>query len=122
MIFIDWNDVEQSRRLSDGDVVTAVTNDVDPNTTEFVVQLAGHLDWWKGVQVLDNTDRQVGFVETQGFGTSSDLLAIPVIDIEVGGKLILWKAKRFGVHTPMYIIADLEHVKGKRITFHWSAD
>ena len=34
----------------------------------------------------------------------------------------MWKAKTFGVHTPMYGLADLEHIKGKRVTFRWIAD
>jgi hypothetical protein len=32
------------------------------------------------------------------------------------------KAKTFGVHTPMYGLADLERIKDKRVTFRWIAD
>jgi hypothetical protein len=123
MIFIDWNDVEVSRRLNDGDVVTATETDIDPNTTEFVLELAPHKDWWKGIQCPDNTDAQIGFIEAQGRGGAvSEVLSVRSSDIEVGGKLILWKAKLFGVHTPMYVLPDLERKEGKRVTFRWSAD
>ena len=122
MIFIDWADLETSRRLQDGDVVTAIESDIAPGQIEFVIELAPHKDWWKGAQLLDNTDVQVGFVETQGFGGVSEVLSSAAVDVVVGGKLILWKAKLFGVHTPLYVIADLERKVGKRITLRWSAD
>jgi hypothetical protein len=122
MIFIDWNDVMTSKRLQDGDVVTASTTDIASDTIELVLELAPHKQWWKGVQLLDNTDGQVGFIEVEGAGGRTDPIAIRADDVEVGGKIILWKAKLFGVHTPMYILADLEQVRGKRVTFRWSAD
>ena len=122
MIFIDWTDVEVSKRLHDGDVVTATEADINPDTTEFIVELAPHKDWWKGIQCLDNTDAQIGFIEAQGRGAVSQVLSVRSSDIEVGGKIVLWKAKSFGVHTPMYVLAVLERKKGKRVTFRWSAD
>jgi len=46
MIFIDWGDVEQSKRLQDGDVVSATTEDASPGTTQFELDLAPHKSWW----------------------------------------------------------------------------
>jgi hypothetical protein len=76
----------------------------------------------KGLQVLDNTDKEMGFIQTEGKGGVSELLSLRSGDIQVGAKLVLWKAKMFGIHTPMYILADLERHAGERVTFRWSAD
>jgi hypothetical protein len=41
LIFIDWNDVEVSRRLNDGDVITAnISPAGDANNTEYILELA----------------------------------------------------------------------------------
>jgi predicted thioesterase len=123
MIFIDWNDLEVSKRLNDGDVVSVKYESLgNTNTSDFVLELAQHKTWWKGVQVLDNTDAQIGFLEVSDSNKLSKPLEVNAVDIGVGGHIVLWKAKTFGVHTPMYVIADLERVKGKKVTFHWSAD
>lgn len=122
MIFIDWGDIEASWRLQDGDVVMATEEDIDPNTTEFKLVLAPHKNWWKGLQLLDNTDAEIGFIEVHDSIKESDTLSVASSDIRVGGKLILWKAKMFGVHTPMYILADLERKQGKKVTLRWIAD
>ncbi|MDF5731157.1 MAG: hypothetical protein PUP92_24940 [Rhizonema sp. PD38] len=123
MIFIDWNDLEVSKRLNDGDVVSVkIENIGTTNTSKFVLELAQHKTWWKGVQLLDNTDGQIGFLEVSDNNKLSNTLEANTVDIEVGGHIVLWKAKTLGVHTPMYAIADLERVRGKKVTFHWSAD
>ena len=122
MIFIDWGDLENSKRLNDGDVVTVSFQDIDPNTSEFNLVLAPHKTWWKGVSLLDNTDGQMGLIEVQDRKKNAGPISVPASDIEVGGHIILWKAKAFGVHTPMYMLADLERVKGKGVTFRWVSD
>jgi hypothetical protein len=122
-ISIDWYDVTVSRRLPDGDVVTArfePTN--DPSKFEVVLQLAAHKTWWKGVQILDNTYAEVGFLEVQDSTKEAGPAVFVSDDVEVGGRLKLWKAKAFGVHTEMYELADLERLRGQRVTFRWSAD
>lgn len=125
MIFIDWGDVFVSKRLADGDVVTASDEGPSNNgTTEFGIELAQHKTWWKGLQVLDNTDGQMAFLEVQDGKKGPVWFVADNRDIEVGGKVCLWKAKMFGVHTPMYVLAGLEEVrvKGRRILLRWSAD
>jgi hypothetical protein len=122
MLPIDWSDLEISERLNDRDVITVRYEDIDPNTSEFVIELARHKNWWKGIQLLDNTDGQMGFIEVENGTKSAGPLAVPSSDIKTGGRIILWKAKTFGVHTPMYVLANIEHVKGKRVTFRWVAD
>lgn len=122
MIYIDWRDLEVSKRLNDGDVITLTYEDIDATNSEFLLELPPHKAWWKGVQLLDNTDGQMGFLEVQDGNKLAGPLVVLSSDIEVGGHLVLWKAKAFGVHTPMYVLADLEHVNGKRVKFRWVAD
>lgn len=123
MIFIDWNDLEVSKRLNDGDVINVSKEDLgDPSVSQFVLQLSPHKDWWKGLQLLDNTDAQIAFIEVQAPQREASTDPISQNDIAVGGKLVLWKAKTFGIHTPMYILADLERVAGQKVTLQWNAD
>jgi hypothetical protein len=120
--FLDWGDLERSQRLPDRDVISVTYHDIDPGTTEFELELAPPLDWWKGIQVLNGTNAQVTFVECQGRGGHAGPNGVPSGDLVTGGHMVLWKAKTFGVHTPMYGFADLEHVRGKRVTLRWIAD
>ncbi|MGH3909725.1 MAG: hypothetical protein ACRDRM_02745 [Pseudonocardiaceae bacterium] len=122
MIYIDWGDVETSKRLQDGDVVELTTTDAAPGTTEFELVLAPHKKWWKGLQILDNTDGQIAFLEVQDNNKTAGPISVPSGDIQVGGKVVLWKAKTFGIHTAMYILSDLEVKAGKRVSFRWIAD
>src|SRR6266478_2208577 len=92
MIFIDWGDLENSKRLNDGDVVTVRFEDIDPNTSEFNLELAPHKTWWKGVSLLDNTDGQMGLIEVQDRKKNAGPISAPASDIEVGGHVVLWKA------------------------------
>ena len=124
LIFIDWNDVVVSRRLNDGDVITAsFSSPSAANQTEYLLELAPHISWWKGLQVIDNNDQDMGLVEIEGGGgTSSQVLSLRTSDIQVGAKLVLLEGQMFGIHTPMYILADLEQHQDELVTFRWSAD
>jgi hypothetical protein len=122
MIFIDWGDVETSHRLQDGDVLRVTYEDLgDPGQVELWLVRAPHINWWKGLQLLDNTDGQIGFLEGQDSEPDAGPLNTQTVDIATGGKIVLWKAKAFGIHTPMYILQGMEHLAGKRARFRWSA-
>jgi hypothetical protein len=43
-------------------------------------------------------------------------------EVAVGGKLILGKAKLFGIYADMYWFSDLAHLKGKRTIVTWESD
>lgn len=122
LIAIDWQDLEVSKRLQDGDVVTVKYTDVSPDSSQFALELAPHKTWWKGLELLDSSDGRMGFIEVQDQKKTAGPLTALSSDIEVGGHLILWKAGPLGVHFPVYVLADLEHVKGKKVTFRWVAD
>ncbi|SEG93465.1 hypothetical protein SAMN05444920_108127 [Nonomuraea solani] len=119
LIRISRNDLVNAHRLRDGDVVYLTETPAPPGTTEVRVSMAPHGLWWKGVQVTDDGDRQICFVETNG-----DMHAtFESRSVQTGGTIVLWKAKMFGIHTPMYVLptGDLSP-DGKCFTFHWAAD
>jgi hypothetical protein len=120
--FLDWGDLERSQRLPDRDVVSVEYEDIDPGTTEIQLELAPPLDWWKGIQTLNGTNAGIAFTQCEGHGGQAGPDAVPSGDLITGGHLIMWKAKMFGVHTPMYGLGDLEHIQGKRVKFRWIAD
>jgi hypothetical protein len=119
---LDWGDLERSQRLPDHDVVSVEYTDIAADTSEFELELANPVTWYKAVQVLNDTNGELGIVQCQDNNTHDGPISVPSGDIITGGHLILWKAKLFGVHTAVYVLADLEHVQGKRVKFRWIAD
>ncbi|WP_188191733.1 hypothetical protein [Nonomuraea sp. SYSU D8015] len=119
LIRISRNDLVHAHRLRDGDVVYLTETPAPPGTTEVRISMAPHGLWWKGVQVTDDADRQICFVETDGETYAS----FDSRSVQTGGSIVLWKAKAFGVHTPMYVVptGDLSP-DAKCFTFHWAAD
>ncbi|MFG1704749.1 hypothetical protein ACFLIM_16305 [Nonomuraea sp. M3C6] len=119
LIRISRHDLVSAHRLRDGDVLYLTETPAPPGTTEVRISLAPHGLWWKGVQVTDDSDRQICFVETDGeIHASFDSRSV-----QTGGNIVLWKAKMFGVHTPMYVLptGDLSP-DAKCFNFHWAAD
>ena len=118
LIRISRNDLLNGHRMRDGDVIYLTETPAPAGTTEIRVSTAPHGLWWKGVQVTDDSDRQICFVETGG----ADYAGFDSRSVQAGGCVVLWKAKMFGVHTPMYVIptGDLSP-DAKCFTFHWAA-
>lgn len=122
MIIIDWGDLLVNRRLQDNDVVTALLQPNNAGVTRISLYLARPLTWWKGIQVLNNTDAEIAFIQCQGRDGTAGPVEIPSGDLDVGAKMVLWKAKIFGIHTPMYVIAGLEQLAGQDLQLRWQAD
>jgi|GEM_PF-3700817 len=122
MIITDWHDLVDRKRLHDGDVLQVIETPTDPDYTEFMLELPRHKTWWKGLQLCDSTNAEIDFISVQNSRKVAGPIRVLNMDIEVGSKLYLWKAKLFGIYTPMYALADLGTKRGKRITFRWVAD
>jgi hypothetical protein len=123
LIRVSRNDLLNGHRMRDGDVIYLTETPAPAGTTEVRVSTAPHGLWWKGVQVSDDSDRQICFVETGGAGAlAADHAGFDSRSVQTGGCIVLWKAKMFGVHTPMYVIpiGDLSP-DAKCFTFHWAA-
>ncbi|SFR22139.1 hypothetical protein SAMN04488564_10674 [Lentzea waywayandensis] len=118
-IHIDWSDLEKGNRLREDTVTLKVTDYDEDDITQFRLRLTGAVNWWKGIEIKNASGQVVTFTEATG-------PQIGVSEVEwdaiVGGKIVLWKAKVFGVHTPMYDLDIDEHIMGKKLAFRWSAD
>jgi len=119
LIRVSRHDLVNAHRLRDGDVLYLTETPAPPGTTEIRISRAPHGLWWKGIEVTDDSDRQICFVESEG----QEHAMFDSRSVQTGGNIVLWKAKAFGVHTPMYVMpmGDLS-ADATCFTFHWAAD
>jgi hypothetical protein len=103
-IVFNWQQLAEGRpvRLQDGDLIEITTEDFASDRTQVTLSQAPHLDWWKGCALEDGHGHQMGFVEVEGGMKYAEMPALDSQGLTVSGRLVLWKAKLFGVHTPMY--------------------
>ncbi len=119
-IEITWKEVEKSMPLDDGDIISATEEDSIPNTTIIRLVLAPQITWWKGIEIFLGNEEK-GFIQAQDDDKEPPGI-VYFENIGVGSRLVFWKAKTFGIHTPMYTLEDLESKQGKVITFQWITD
>lgn len=123
---ISWPDLERPQRLWDNDniAVLSVTQIDNPDEIEFVLELAPHKSWWKGIQIQDENGSFVAEISV-GDRTKTATTRVPAQRILMpGGSLLFMKSKMFGIHTGMYRLplTGLDRFKGQRIHFFWYAD
>jgi hypothetical protein len=115
---ISVSDLDGQTTLPDGDVIRLEQgpSNAGSDQIEIALQLEG-VSWWKGIQ-LDN----IILCQAQDNQTYSASY-VSFAEFE-SRNLNLWKAKLFGVHTPMYTVADA-HTQmqgGNAYTFVWLLD
>jgi len=109
--------------LPDGDRILLFVNDHSPSCPDGSIEIGLELynvAWWKGVQLNDGTV----LAQCQDAQISS-LSAVGWDFFRTAQPIQLWKAKMFGVHTPMYVIMDALPTgmrAGGRYVFIWEAD
>jgi hypothetical protein len=122
---ISLHDLQVTNRLWDNDVIALVGigGAADPNTTEFVLELAWHKSWWKGLQIRDDNGAPIGEIGVQDRNKVAEM-AVPTDYFVHGGYLVFGKAKLFGAHTWMYQLSTngMDNWKGQRLHFVWTAD
>jgi hypothetical protein len=117
-IVIKWADLLQGNRLSDGDIIKVVSSGgISPREIEIKLELTGNVRWWKGLQASEIVLCQCQDDQRQ---SSAKVDYAQFSD----RTFTIWKAKAFGVHTPMYTIQDQnKHMKGgNSYYFSWSQD
>lgn len=117
MYDIKWEELDGTQTLDDGDVITVqevATGEIPSNMVGIELRIQGPT-WWKAVQVPGHF-----FVEVQDQSTWASRI-VPYADLKA---LILWKAKVFGIHTPVYsLVNPTEHMKtGNLYRFTWTKD
>ncbi|MET7479625.1 hypothetical protein ABZT17_35410 [Streptomyces sp. NPDC005648] len=118
-IHVDWSQLEKAERLREDQIRLRLSESDDPEITEFRLSLLGAVNWWKGIEIKNSGGQLVAFVEATG--PQLGLTEVEWDSIE-GGSIVLWKAKAFGIHTPMYELDVDDHLKGRRLAFRWVAD
>jgi hypothetical protein len=127
-VLLNWSDLD-GRKLADGDriessISTPVYSDDDPRRISVVVRivLGPGLSWWKQIELASFDRSRMAFAEVDGGHVGAECTG-QVWPPSNGVRWVtLWKAKAFGVHTPMYDLTDLGFLKGKFLNLHWIKD
>lgn len=120
---VSWTDFQGSGRLWDNDVIIARQTALsDPNALEIGLEIAPHLTWWKGIEVLDDNGAVIASIQVEGSRKAASVSVDPAL-IERVGSLLFLKAKAFGFHTGMYRLptAGLP-LRGQLTSFSWIAN
>ncbi len=107
--------------LSPEDSVSLETSPGTANMVTFVLEKASSITWWKAIEVYSSSGRLCGRAELQDDDNGPTEFSIRTTDL-VNAKLILAKAKAFGIHTPMYELQGLTAHAGQRMRFIWLRD
>ncbi|MCU0894995.1 MAG: hypothetical protein MUD06_11870 [Rhodospirillales bacterium] len=120
---VSWTDFQGSGRFWDNDVIIARQTPLsDPNALEIGLEIAPHLTWWKGIEVLDDNGQVITSIQVEGARKAASISLDPSLIDRVGSLLFL-KAKAFGAHTGMYRLptAGLP-LRGQFTSFSWIAN
>ncbi|NUP01481.1 MAG: hypothetical protein HOW71_41775 [Nonomuraea sp.] len=118
LIRVGRNDLVNAHRLRDGDVLHLTETPAPPGTTEIRIGRAPHSQWWKAIEVTDESGRTVCFADTDGEPHAS----FDSRSVERGGTIVFWKAQTHGERVPMYVLPmDDLSPDATCFTFHWAA-
>jgi hypothetical protein len=121
MIDISLDQLLARQRLPEDRLRLRLSDNEIDDETEVSLKLVGAVNWWKGLELKNDGDQQVAFIEASGRSGTGGPLDYPFDAIE-GGWIILWKAKFAGIHTPMYRLAVDDRMLGQKLNFRWTAD
>lgn len=107
--------------LSPEDTVSLELIPGTPNMVTFVLEKASSITWWKAIEVYSSSGQLLRRAELQDANNGPSEFTISTTDL-VNAKLILAKAKIFGIHTPMYELQGLTAHAGQRMRFIWLRD
>jgi hypothetical protein len=118
-ITLNWNQLVNEETLPDGDriAVQVTAGAVSPEKIQIVLELGSAVTWWKGFnasemilcQCQDKLDYSAARLNYEDFKQR---------------EFTFWKAKFFGIHTPMYCIGNQNDVMkgGNSYLFQWLKD
>ena len=115
---INVSELNGQNTLPDGDKIRVEEgpSNIGSDLIEIALQLQG-VSWWKGIQLdgivlCQAQDNQPYSASRVSYAQLESL------------SLNLWKAKMFGIHTPMYTVADAHTAlqSGRAYTFVWLLD
>jgi hypothetical protein len=116
---ISWADFP---RLRDYDVFDVVESNGTPGQLNISLSTVSTVTWWKSVKLVDRTTNRIVH-EAQLQDANHGPTPFTVNDTEAAtSKLVIAKAKIFGVHTDMYEIYEVGEKMGRNITLTWLTD
>jgi hypothetical protein len=118
-IQVEFAQLNGQTQLADGDrIAVQVTKNACSEAYIMIgLRLSTNITWWKGIQLDEIV--MVQCQDSQNFSVSQ----VGYEDFK-NRHLNFWKAKFFGVHTPMYTVADALAVMepGNQYIFEWLKD
>ncbi len=128
MAIIHWQDLD-GRKLPDGDRIEMALSSPsygpdDPRrfSVRVRLELGAGINWWKQVELTDFDYNRMAHVEAHDGDRSAECVAQIWPPANGARRLLLAKAKMFGVHTGVYELTDLAFLKGKALTLRWVED
>ena len=116
---INWSNFPE---LQDFDKFRVRITSGTPNHLNVTLSTPPNITWWKAIKLVDrNTGRVLNEVSTQDNMHGPVTLSIPGTEFGTA-KLVLAKAKIFGIHTEMYEIYELIEKSGNNIDLTWRTD
>lgn len=101
-----------------------VSLEITPDTADrvtFVLEKVSSITWWKAIELYSSSGRLLSRAELQDGDNGPTEFCIRTTDLD-NAKLVLAKAKAFGIHTPMYELQGLTAHAGDRMRFIWLRD
>lgn len=92
-----------------------------PGTLDIVLDSDPAVTWWKGIELHDAADRVIHQIETQDSNDGPHTMTATAAELR-GARLLIMKAKLFGVHTGMYELHNLDSQIGRKLHFSWLND
>lgn len=107
------------------DAIICTEEDGEAGCYQWSLELGPGISWWKGIKVFDKAGSELELIATQD---SEGKKTSAAVNASTFGKLEIWKAKAFGVHTHMYTVPDhgttdpMIPAAGKRMALSWVRD
>lgn len=112
----DFPDVSREDTIS---LTLAAAGSADD--VEFVLETDSGVTWWKALEIWSSTGQKTHHVDTENAQHGPLSFSVPADDL-TGSRLVLAKAKIFGIHTGMYELLNLSSFRGRSLQFLWQRD
>lgn len=107
--------------LSTQDTISLTISPDTPGVVTIVLEKIPGMTWWKGIEVYAANGTLLARAQMQDGNNGPSQIIIPIASLN-GAKLVLAKAKMWGIHTGMYELSGLSAHNGQRLHFLWQRD
>jgi len=116
--------VNGSFTVDGNNVIQTSQSGITAGYLQFSLATSDNITWWKGIKIFDGKNNMICLLATQdqdhGPDTSKQF-NLGAFDDEI--RVEIWKAKAFGVHTPMATVNfKTSDCNGKNTLLYWKND